>query len=153
MSSNMIIMRTRLILGFLVAAALPGAVLGFLPGGEWKTWLYFNATILHITAPYALAVAVPLYYLLKRIGQLRIYWAAAVGGITAIILNFVEVVRWIWNWNNRTVTFYEALQEAPARVDPLPFFLIGALCGVVGWLIAFGPRIAPRPVHSNEVRQ
>lgn len=146
MSNSMYTLRrTRLILGFLVAATLPGTVLGLLTGG-WKTWLFFNATILLTTAPYVFVVAVPLYYLLERIGQLRIYWAAAVGGITAAILDFVENVRWIWNWNNRTVTFYEALQEAPAHVEPLPFLLIGALCGVVGWLIAFGPRIAP-PLH------
>jgi hypothetical protein len=134
--------RTRLILGFLVAAALPGVVLGFLTGGNWETWLSFNTTILFITAPYIVLVAAPLYYLLERIGQLRIYWGAMVGGITAVIFDFVENVRWIWNWNNRTVSLYEALQASPAHVEPAAFFLIGALCGVVGWLIAFGPRIA-----------
>jgi hypothetical protein len=133
---------TRVILGFLVAAALPGAVLGFVAGGNWETWLSFNATILLVTTPYVFVVAAPLYYSLERIGQLRIYWAAMVGGLTAVILDFVENVRWIWNWNNRTVSFHEALQGAPAHIEPAPFFLIGALCGVVGWLIAFGPRIA-----------
>jgi putative flippase GtrA len=117
-------------------------VLGFLTGGNWETWLSFNTTILFITAPYIVLVAAPLYYLLERIGQLRIYWGAMVGGITAVIFDFVENVRWIWNWNNRTVSLYEALQASPAHVEPAAFFLIGALCGVVGWLIAFGPRIA-----------
>lgn len=138
--------RTRLIFGFLVAAALPGAMLGFLMVGNWDTWLSFSATILLVTVPYVFLVAGPLYYLLERIGQLRIYWAALVGGITAVIFDFVENVRWIWNWNNRTVSFYEALQASPAHVEPAAFFLIGALCGVVGWLVAFGPRIA-RPSH------
>jgi hypothetical protein len=135
----------RLILGFLGATALPGLYIAmpFLTGGQWQSGLMIAALGLGIAAPLALLVVLPLYLWLRRTGRLRLYWAMMTGGAAGTALGLIGVIDWIWRFGAGK-TVLEIWQGAIAYSDPHVLFLAGAVCGLFGWLIAFGPRLAPR---------
>jgi hypothetical protein len=145
--------RLRLMLGFLVTAALPGLFLAmpFLFSGHWRSALIMLALGLRIAVPPAIGVALPLYWWLSRTGRLSIYWAVMAGGAAGAALGLYAVVRRIWLFgSNKPV--YEIWNEIFAYEEAHLFVLIGMVCGLIGWLVAFGPRAAPRDIRAPRNR-
>lgn len=134
----------RLIFGFVGGTALPALAIAapFLLAGEWYSALLMLAFGLRITVPPAVIVALPLYWWLSRSGRLSVYWAALAGGAAGAAFGLVGAIRRIWLFgSNKTIG--EIWHEVFALEEPHVFILIGAFCGLVGWLIAFGLRITP----------
>lgn len=153
MSSNVsVLQRMRLILGFLVATALPGLLiaLAFLTDGQWRMALDMIALGLRVTVPPVIVVAVPLFFWLRKTRRLNIFWAALAGGATGAAFGLFGSIQWIWRFGSDKPV-YEVWNKAFAYGEPHVFFVIGAFCGVVGWLIAFGPRVAPRASRAPEI--
>ena len=143
MSSNVsMLRRLRLILGFIGAAAFPGLLIAmpFLLAGQWHSALGMIELGLRITVPPVIVVALPFYWWLSRTGRLSIYWAAVAGGAAGAAPGLFAAFRRIWLFgSNKTV--FEIWNEVFSREEPHIFLLIGVLCGLIGWLIAFGPRV------------
>jgi hypothetical protein len=153
MSSDVsILQRIRLVFGFLAATALPGLLIAmpFLVAGKWHLALDMIALGLRITVPPVIVVAVPLFFWLSKTKRLNIFWAALAGGAAGAAFGLFGVIEWIWRFGSNKA-FYDIWKGALAYTEPHLFILIGAFCGVVGWLIAFGPRVAPRVGRASEV--
>ena len=151
MSSNAsALRRLRVILGFLLATALPGLLIAipFLMSGQWHMALGMIELGLRITVPPVIVVALPLYFWLWKTGRLSIYWAALAGAATGGAFGLFGALEWIWRFGSgRTVS--EIWNGALAYAEPFPFFLMGMVCGLIGWLIAFGPHATPRASPSS----
>jgi hypothetical protein len=134
--------RLRLILGFLGATAFLGLypAIFFLLAGQWYLALRMIDFSFRITVPPAVVVALPLYWWLSRTGRLTIYWAAIVGCATGAAFSLVGILRRIWLFGSFK-TPVELWHEILAYEEPHIFIVIGIFCGLVGWLIAFGPRL------------
>ena len=153
MSSNVsVLRRLRLILGFLGATALPGLYIAmpFLMAGEWYSALLMLAFGLSITVPPVIVVVMPLYFWLSKTRRLSIYWAALAGGAAGAAFGLCAAIRRIWLFGSNK-TAYEIWKEVILYEEPHLFLLIGIFCGLIGWLIAFGPRVAPRASRASEV--
>ena len=144
-SKASVLRRLRVILGFLGATVLPGLLIAvpFLMSGQWHMALGMIELGLRITVPPVIVVAVPLYFWLWKTGRLSIYWAALAGGATGAAFGLFGVIQWIWRFGSGK-SVAEIWNGALAYAEPLPFLPIGMVCGIIGWLIAFGPRVTPR---------
>ena len=98
---------------------------------------------LSITVPPVIVVVLPLYLWLWKTGRLSIYWAALAGGAAGVAVGLFAAIRRIWLFGSDK-TVYEIWNEVLLYEEPHIFLLIGIVCGLIGWLIAFGPRVAAR---------
>jgi hypothetical protein len=140
------IQRKRVILGFLVATATPTLLLVILIGPRVpRLMAMVMMGGLITTIPPVIVVAIPLYLWLSRSGHLRLYWVALVGAVTGAtwwlldaILGAAHYITWpggSWSY------LWTRPQFASQTVIAM---LLGIISAVVGWLIMFGPRLAPR---------
>jgi hypothetical protein len=141
------IQRKRVILGFLVATATPAPLLVILIGPKrLELVIMVMITSLLITIPPVVVVAIPLYLWLSRSGHLRLYWVALVGAVTGatwwlfdVILSAAHYIMW---WPDGK---WEHVWTEPTFARrTLIAMLLGIISAVVGWLIMFGPCLAPR---------
>jgi hypothetical protein len=150
--------RSRIVLAFIVAASLP--VLAFaLPvlfTGQWKVALAIFAAGAALAGALIVAAGLPLQLWLRRSGHLRVYWFALTAGLALAAVPVMSAAFRtltkspdISYWHNGVLYFDGASLTwqgfiALFLVTPGYWFLAGCACGVIGWLIAFGPRAAPR---------
>jgi len=134
--------RLRVILGFLGATAFPGLVVAipFLLAGQWYLAISMIELGLRITVPPVIVVVLPLYWWLSRTGRLNICWAAVAGGAAGAAFGLFAAIRRIWLFGSGK-TVFETWHKVFAYEEPHIFLLIGIFCRLIGWLIAFGPRL------------
>jgi hypothetical protein len=138
--------QVRIVLAFLIAAALPGfaASLPWLREGWWTSGLSIMAVGLKITVPPTLLVALPIYLWLRKKGQLRLWWAILAGGAAGVSVSLYAMMSWIWRFGAGK-SLGEIWRGSLAYTEPAVFIAIGMICGLAGWLIAYGLRVEPRP--------
>jgi hypothetical protein len=140
-----ILSRIRLILAFAIATALPALLVAapFLLDGQWRSAFMMMELGLSITIPPVLLVVLPLFFWLSSTGRLNIVWSVVAGAAGGAAFGLYGVINWIWRFGGNK-TLGEIWSGSLAYADPELFLLVGAVCGFIGWLIAFGPRIAVR---------
>jgi hypothetical protein len=136
--------KLRLILGFVGATSLPALAITvpFLLGGQWQSFFSLLGFGLSITAPPAIVVALPLYWWLSRSGRLSVYTAVLTGAAAGGSFGLLGAIRRFWLFG-KDKTVGEVLRDVIILEEPHIFVLIGAFCGLVGWVIAFGLRTTP----------
>jgi hypothetical protein len=146
----------RVILGFLVAGALavllivvvliiPGLPLGSpsgLPIG-WGVVLIALIPVLRLGVPSSVLVALPLYLWLSRTGRLSIWWAVGVGAATGATAGLYPLVEFLWIYARTIPDLWFTLRMSGVLGMPVIGVLTGAVCGLAGWLIMFGPPCKP----------
>ena len=146
----------RVLLGFLVAGVmavllivvvliLPGLPLGSpsgLPTG-WGVVLIALILVLRLGVSSAVIVAFPLYLWLSRTGRLSIWWAIAVGAATGATAGLYPLLEFLWIHGRTIPDLWFTLRMSGVLGMPVIGVLIGAVCGLAGWLIMFGPRRSP----------
>jgi hypothetical protein len=146
----------RVLLSFLAAGALavlltvavlilPGLPLGShsgLPIG-WGVVLIALISILSLGVPSAVIVALPLYLWLARTGRLSIWWAVAAGAATGATAGSYSLLKFLWIHGGSIPDLWFTLRMSGALGMPAIGVLIGAICGLAGWLIMFGLRRRP----------
>jgi hypothetical protein len=109
----------------------------------WSGGLIMIAFGLKITTLPAIAVALPIFLWLRWQGQLRLWWAVLAGGAAGASWGVFGIISWVWRFGAGK-SLGEIWQRSLAYAEPAPFIGIGMVCGLVGWLIAYGLRVEPR---------
>jgi hypothetical protein len=119
--------RLRIAAGFLAAIAVVttwASVDAALAGGLVSWWVVAVYTALFSTL-LVVAIALPAFLLLRWQAWLHVGWAAGLGAALPIPLVLALDAR----------APFEALLRLAA---------VGAVAGITGWLVAYGPRASPR---------
>jgi len=138
----------RLLAGFAVGLSFP--IFAFI---VWQPQLWSAILVVGvIAAAIPLLLTIMIYLWLRGLGQLRVWWAALVGALgTASPVILLDV---LGAASADTSTGMEnAMWEAGGPftiagleyfvLPSLPFFGLGLLAGLAGWLVAYGWRLAP----------
>lgn len=154
--------RTRLVIAFLLAPAIPVLVLSLAvllapqgPTWRWKDILVIFQIGVPVAAIPLLFFVFPLFLWLRRTGRLRVYWAALASGAALAAYPLLFGLWWILTFepgptgfSANGVTYLEngtwtseGLVEMFV-IEPILYGSLGTVCGVIGWLIAFGPHVA-----------
>jgi hypothetical protein len=142
-------------LGFLAGFAVPLFFITALSNPSvWILVLLVGAVL----AIVPLALAVIVYEVLKSQARLRLWWAVLVGAVLCPLPVVAINLMAIGPNGSQTLAAGEWVlvhgQYTPAGiwhyfiVQPAMYGLAGALGGIVGWLIAFGPRVKA-PMREN----
>ena len=151
--SPYIIDRRRLVYGFIAGASVPIVLNAIAMGPFWAFALLFGLVCAVILVPVA---AVPFIWSLGRLGYLRIWSVVVVAALLAAIPDMMITIAgaggslyahgvWLHTMNGFT---WEGIKEF-FIIRPAAYGLVGALGGIVFWLIAIGLRVEPMRKHSN----
>ncbi|MEO3430865.1 hypothetical protein AAFN88_18565 [Pelagibius sp. CAU 1746] len=130
----------RAFLGYAVAAGIIILIVAAATGFAFGTVLRFGSVLAIVVG---LVVVVPGCLVLLHFGQMRPWWAAKLGALALMLPSLVLLLQTIGRRQaplamGRDVT-YADLQELAI------LGCIGAAAGLVGWVVAYGFRCAPKP--------
>jgi hypothetical protein len=137
--------RLRVVLGFIAAVGVPFVWIVANWGSAWYAFFFVFFAILPVM------VAFLAYQFLKYRRQLRVWWIVLVGAVVTMLPTLVAAANVMPPLINLGGAAAPPFELTPSQVwglfvmGPLQYGLYGAVGGLVGWLVAYGPRLAAPP--------
>ena len=134
--------RLRVVLGFIAAVGVPFAWIVANWGSAWYAFFFVFFAIVPVM------IAFLAYQYLKYRGQLRIWWIVLVGAVVTMLPTLLAAASSLSPFINLGGAAVPSFELTPSQLwglfvmGPLQYGLYGAVGGLVGWLVAYGPRLA-----------
>jgi hypothetical protein len=141
----------RIALGLILGAEVPVAIHAWQNGPLWLPTLIVGNAVAVVLVLFA---GIPLFELLRARRALKIYWAVVIGGALVTLQDLVFTLVGFGfggtvalRVGGKTLISQDFLTIDGLQhfflVRPAMFFVMGAIGGLIAWLIAFGPRYEP----------